>query len=681
MNYGRKNLKAKAEDLQKKGYKLFTLAPIPLLLFLLREDADAMTAEQSFLAAGKQMEGVILEQAQSLAQGAAGLGAETAAQTGTQTAAQTGAKAAAGAAHHGFFATTAGKVVIGVIIAGAVAGGVGGGLAVRHNNQAKEEAEREAEEEARRNELIAEAEAGAAAEAEAEEAAETEIEEPEESVEEEVEEEEEEEELAIPVTDEMYPELLEGGLTKEQFEVLLGYSPVPMSNGEVSKQDLYLLLENITMDSANRDPGDGSLALIGVNGVRREVAADEYEYVYYYDYDLNGLDNFLSVLIAEPLSADMLNQGRDFDPRISGDTLTMSMLPGDYGIRCQATITNAVESEGTMVVNFTVVSDSYGEVVDTDARTAVLYQTDDGRYRIDSIMEGTVDVLSSGNSSYEYDGDYILPGSDSTYLSRSDLTGLSSDELRLARNELYARHGRKFDDATLQEYFNSKDWYNGTIDPDDFSESMLNEYEVANRDLITAYEAEVGSGSGGTNTSSASSDSADENVTGSVREIYEQVLKDVQAGKYDYSAYDIHGDTYQYFLTDMNGDGIKDLAVAKKDLGTSDAGWSGILDDCLCRVFTVTSKGNEYALQVVDGSVGFIDAFYAGDGNGFYARTSFSRANGNMAVSRVTISSGSLSVGESVSYYPDGSNYNQFFDDNPYVTWYDISDLSGLNGI
>lgn len=35
LNYGRKNIKSKAEELQKKGYKLYGLAPLPLLLYLM----------------------------------------------------------------------------------------------------------------------------------------------------------------------------------------------------------------------------------------------------------------------------------------------------------------------------------------------------------------------------------------------------------------------------------------------------------------------------------------------------------------------------------------------------------------------------------------------------------------------------------------------------------------------
>lgn len=87
---------------------------------------------------------------------------------------------------------------------------------------------------------------------------------------------------------------------------------------------------------------------------------------------------------------------------------------------------------------------------------------------------------------------YILPGSDSRYISKSELEALSADQIRLARNELYARHGRIFQDESLSTYFNSLDWYEPTIEGDDFEESMLNEYELANRDLIVAYEEEMG---------------------------------------------------------------------------------------------------------------------------------------------------------------------------------------------
>lgn len=38
LNYGRKNLKKKAEELQRKGYKLYGLPALPLLLLLLGKE-------------------------------------------------------------------------------------------------------------------------------------------------------------------------------------------------------------------------------------------------------------------------------------------------------------------------------------------------------------------------------------------------------------------------------------------------------------------------------------------------------------------------------------------------------------------------------------------------------------------------------------------------------------------
>ncbi|MDD6207230.1 MAG: YARHG domain-containing protein [Clostridiales bacterium] len=87
------------------------------------------------------------------------------------------------------------------------------------------------------------------------------------------------------------------------------------------------------------------------------------------------------------------------------------------------------------------------------------------------------------------DADYILPDSDKKYYKKEDLESLTREEVKLARNEIYARHGRIFKkDMKVKEYFESKDWYKGTVD--EVSDSELNKYEIANRDLIVKYEEE-----------------------------------------------------------------------------------------------------------------------------------------------------------------------------------------------
>ena len=108
------------------------------------------------------------------------------------------------------------------------------------------------------------------------------------------------------------------------------------------------------------------------------------------------------------------------------------------------------------------------------------------------IYEGDEYVYEQDEPDRYYGDGYILPFSDSMYYSKSDLYGLSKWECKLARNEIYARHGRRFNDDSLQTYFSQFDWYSPRIDPDDFKESMLNKYEIKNRDLIVAYEKEMG---------------------------------------------------------------------------------------------------------------------------------------------------------------------------------------------
>ena len=91
-------------------------------------------------------------------------------------------------------------------------------------------------------------------------------------------------------------------------------------------------------------------------------------------------------------------------------------------------------------------------------------------------------------------GDYIFPESDSRYLEDEELEGYSSSELELAKNEIYARHGRKFVTKRIADYFNSKSWYQGTVDAQTFDaqqNSIFNVYEVANIEKIAEKEAEL----------------------------------------------------------------------------------------------------------------------------------------------------------------------------------------------
>lgn len=92
--------------------------------------------------------------------------------------------------------------------------------------------------------------------------------------------------------------------------------------------------------------------------------------------------------------------------------------------------------------------------------------------------------LISGRSKAQ---EYILPNSSETYLTAQDLEGLSKTDLRIARNEIYARYGWVFEDETLRQHFENQSWYK-TADFGNVSDDQLTELEKANRDLIISYE-------------------------------------------------------------------------------------------------------------------------------------------------------------------------------------------------
>ena len=73
-------------------------------------------------------------------------------------------------------------------------------------------------------------------------------------------------------------------------------------------------------------------------------------------------------------------------------------------------------------------------------------------------------------------------------LTEDKLAGLSLLELRILREEFYARHGKKFDAPGIRDYFNWRDWYK----PAKYQKSVkLNTIEQANVDLLAAYESRL----------------------------------------------------------------------------------------------------------------------------------------------------------------------------------------------
>lgn len=77
----------------------------------------------------------------------------------------------------------------------------------------------------------------------------------------------------------------------------------------------------------------------------------------------------------------------------------------------------------------------------------------------------------------------ILPDSDRRRLAEDDIAQLGPLELRLARNEIYARKGRRFNTPVLRDHFSRFDWYRPTSD-----DVSLTTVEQANVDFLSAAE-------------------------------------------------------------------------------------------------------------------------------------------------------------------------------------------------
>lgn len=98
--------------------------------------------------------------------------------------------------------------------------------------------------------------------------------------------------------------------------------------------------------------------------------------------------------------------------------------------------------------------------------------------------DNTEDTIAS-------DVEYILPKSDKEKLTRADLEGLTKEQLRLARNEIYARHGMIFGVSDLDNYFATKSWYKPTIPFKDFDNKVeMSIVEEQNIILIQQVEKE-----------------------------------------------------------------------------------------------------------------------------------------------------------------------------------------------
>lgn len=115
-------------------------------------------------------------------------------------------------------------------------------------------------------------------------------------------------------------------------------------------------------------------------------------------------------------------------------------------------------------------------------RDTIEYDTRSSATPVQEEMANTMEVVEQVDITEKH-SDYNL---DSRLLTDNELLQMSKAELRLLRNEIYARHGYIFQSKDLREYFSRQSWYYGHITNQ--NDVPLNTTERKNVELIKRYE-------------------------------------------------------------------------------------------------------------------------------------------------------------------------------------------------
>lgn len=351
LNYGRKNLRMKAEDLQKKGYKLYSVAPLPLFLMLLRSEEKALAAEGILSAAGRLVadqvftslssgEGV-LATTETVTEAVKGMSKEATKTAGSAVKAK-GTLGAAGKA--GIFHTTAGKaaaIVLGICVTGGVTF-----FGVSQVMEARQEAkEAEVQEEIERQK----------------------------------EKEKKEEQAKEPkeVKDSDYSSLIAGNLTKEELEYVLSYGPEEIPNGGFSMED-YMRILNTLCEPSSRTGGP----------VQYYGSTPDYMPQYSVK-DVNRLfESFSDFQFTEENDVE---QGDYGDVNVDGEKI-MFWAATENHVR-EATITSAEYNSEEMELYYTYSRGAYGDESYIAEKKAILKPNSEGLFKIVSIEEISREAL------------------------------------------------------------------------------------------------------------------------------------------------------------------------------------------------------------------------------------------------------------------------------------------------
>jgi hypothetical protein len=106
-----------------------------------------------------------------------------------------------------------------------------------------------------------------------------------------------------------------------------------------------------------------------------------------------------------------------------------------------------------------------------------------GTFDLDGATKAVKEACASCEEMYFAENDFIISASSERRLEKWEVARLSPAMLRIARNEIFARHGRVFSDPALDKFFRTKKWYKP-----ESKGIELAEIEKANVALIASFE-------------------------------------------------------------------------------------------------------------------------------------------------------------------------------------------------
>lgn len=86
---------------------------------------------------------------------------------------------------------------------------------------------------------------------------------------------------------------------------------------------------------------------------------------------------------------------------------------------------------------------------------------------------------------------YFIENCDRQYFTEADIKDFDHQMCVYARNAVFAKSGRIFTSQELKDFFAKYSWYDPRVEPEDFSNDMLNTIQRSNVDLILAREEEL----------------------------------------------------------------------------------------------------------------------------------------------------------------------------------------------